>query len=237
MSRSEGQAEGGGPAARPRERGRTLLRLARRIIAEEVGGTGLTTQEMQGETGPGRGDGAAGDAERSGDRSEGGERAAAVEPWLSADGACFVTLTRQGILRGCIGSVRARRPLLEDLRSNARAAALHDPRFPPVGREELPDLHIEVSLLSEPKPLEAASEEEALAALRPGVDGVILEYGEAHHSTFLPQVWEQLRDPRDFLAHLKHKAGLSPDFWSPALRLWRYEVETFEEDGPGEGRF
>jgi len=153
-----------------------------------------------------------------------------VAPWLRAPGACFVTLTRQGRLRGCIGSVRARRPLGDDVRANARAAALSDPRFPPLTAAELPATRIEVSLLSPPSPLPAAaSEEEALAALRPGIDGVILEYSGEAHATFLPQVWDSLPVPRDFLAHLKHKAGLPSDFWSPALRLLRYTVTRWEE--------
>ncbi|HXM70047.1 MAG TPA: AmmeMemoRadiSam system protein A [Thermoanaerobaculia bacterium] len=155
-------------------------------------------------------------------------------PWLRAPGACFVTLTRQGRLRGCIGSVRARRPLADDLRANARAAALSDPRFPQLTAGELPDTRIEVSLLSAASPLPAASEEEALAALRPGLDGIILEIGGETHATFLPQVWENLPSPRDFLAHLKHKAGLSPGFWSPDLRLHRYTVTKWVEAEPPE---
>jgi AmmeMemoRadiSam system protein A len=150
-------------------------------------------------------------------------------PWLRAPGACFVTLTRQNRLRGCIGSVRARRPLGDDVRANARAAALSDPRFPPLTAAELPETRIEVSLLSPPAPLYAASEEEALAALRPGIDGIILEVGEESHATFLPQVWDNLPSPREFLAHLKHKAGLPVDFWSPDLRLQRYTVTKWAE--------
>lgn len=161
-------------------------------------------------------------------RCQAGELEAA---WLRAPGACFVTLTRQGRLRGCIGSVRARRPLADDVRANARAAALSDPRFPPLTAGELPDTRIEVSLLSPASPLPAASEEEALAALRPGIDGIILEVGSETHATFLPQVWENLPSPRDFLAHLKHKAGLPPDFWSPDLRLQRYTVTKWTEPG------
>ena len=153
-------------------------------------------------------------------------------PWLRAPGACFVTLTRQGRLRGCIGSVRARRPLVDDVRANARAAALSDPRFPQLTAGELPDTRIEVSLLSAASPLPAASEEEALAALRPGIDGIILEVGGETHATFLPQVWENLPSPRDFLAHLKQKAGLPPGYWSPDLRLQRYTVTKWTEPGP-----
>ena len=151
------------------------------------------------------------------------------ETWLQEPGACFVTLTRWGELRGCVGSVRAYRPLFDDVWLNARAAAFHDTRFPPVERDELAALAVEISLLSAPEPLPPfAREAEALAALRPGVDGLILEAG-SHRSTFLPQVWEQLPDPQDFLAHLKHKAGLPPDFWSRDVQLQRYTVRKWVE--------
>jgi AmmeMemoRadiSam system protein A len=153
------------------------------------------------------------------------------EAWLGELGATFVTLTRGGKLRGCVGSVRAYRPLYDDVRANARASAFHDTRFPPLRREELPEIEVEVSLLSAPEPFEVASEEDALARLRPGVDGVILEYGESR-STFLPQVWESLPDPRDFLRHLKTKAGLAGGFWSPEVRLWRYGVTKWSEGDP-----
>jgi len=159
--------------------------------------------------------------------------AVAAAPWLRAPGACFVTLMLERRLRGCIGSVRARRPLADDVRANARAAALGDPRFPPLTAAELPATRIEVSLLAPPMPLPAATEEEALAGLRPGVDGLILDGGGDAHATFLPQVWEHLPSPREFLAQLKHKAGLPRDFWSPALRLQRYTVTKWAEpDAP-----
>ena len=151
------------------------------------------------------------------------------ETWLQEPGACFVTLTRWGELRGCVGSVRAYRPLFDDVWLNARAAAFHDTRFPPVERDELAALAVEISLLSAPEPLPPfAREAEALAALRPGIDGLILEAG-SHRSTFLPQVWEQLPDPQDFLTHLKHKAGLPPDFWSRDVQLQRYTVRKWVE--------
>jgi AmmeMemoRadiSam system protein A len=184
------------------EQGRILLVLAREAIAVALGAPAPAAQLPP---------------------------AALAAAWLLSPGACFVTLTREGRLRGCIGSVQARRPLLEDLRSNARAAALADPRFPPLAVAELPVTRIEVSLLSPAAPLPAASEEEALAVLRPGVDGVILEYGFDLHATFLPQVWENLPRPRDFLAQLRQKAGLPPDFWSPEIRLQRYSVEKWSE--------
>ncbi len=150
------------------------------------------------------------------------------EPWLREPGASFVTLMRYDQLRGCVGSVRAYRPLLEDVWSNARAAAFSDTRFPPLGRDELPDVSIEVSLLSAAEPMECSSEAEALALLRPGHDGVIFECDDCR-STFLPQVWDQLPDPRDFLGHLKRKAGLPPTFWSPQVRLLRYTVTKWVE--------
>jgi AmmeMemoRadiSam system protein A len=152
-----------------------------------------------------------------------------AEPWLQEPGATFVTLREDGDLRGCVGSIRAYRPLGEDVVANARAAALYDSRFPPVVPAELPRISLEVSLLSPPAPLPAATEAEAIARLRPGVDGVILEDGPAR-STFLPQVWEQLPEPRRFLAYLKQKAGLRPDAWSPTLRLWTYTVAKWEEE-------
>ncbi len=155
-------------------------------------------------------------------------RQAAGAAWLRAPGATFVTLMKNGELRGCVGSIRAYRPLGEDVAANARAAALRDTRFPPVRPAELPRLSIEVSLLSPPVALPAASEAEAIARLRPSVDGVVLEDGEAR-ATFLPQVWEQLPEARSFLAALKLKAGIAPDAWSPTMRLSTYTVSQWEE--------
>jgi AmmeMemoRadiSam system protein A len=159
-----------------------------------------------------------------------GAPAVRTAPWLARAAASFVTLTRQGALRGCVGSVHAYRSLLVDVRENAKAAAFHDTRFRPLAAVELDLVRIEVSLLSPPEPLAAADEREALQRLRPHVDGVIFEAGRLR-STFLPQVWEQLPDPRDFLAHLKAKAGLPPDFWSEQVRLLRYQVTKWVEPG------
>lgn len=149
-------------------------------------------------------------------------------PWLREPGACFVTLTRQGELRGCIGTLEAHRPLLTDVRVNAVAAAFHDPRFAPLSMRELDLVEVEVSLLSPMQALDFASEAEALALLRPGIDGVVLSYG-SRRSTFLPQVWEQLPDVHAFMAHLKRKAGLPADFWHAELRLQRYTVAQWKE--------
>jgi hypothetical protein len=149
--------------------------------------------------------------------------------WLNEPGAVFVTLTRHGELRGCIGSLEARRALIDDLQANARAAAFKDPRFPPLTHDELPSTRVEVSILSPAQPMRFASEADALAQLRPNIDGVILEHGW-HRATFLPQVWEQLPDPRQFMANLKRKAGLTADFWAEDMSLSRYQVEKFKEE-------
>jgi AmmeMemoRadiSam system protein A len=148
------------------------------------------------------------------------------EDWLRSPGASFVTLHLDGELRGCIGSVEARRALGDDVERNARAAAYHDPRFAPVDALERPRLEIEVSVLSRREPIGVASEAEALASLRPGVDGIFLEYQECR-ATFLPQVWEGLPDPVNFLGELRRKAGLPPRFWHPDVRLSRYTVEKY----------
>lgn len=150
--------------------------------------------------------------------------------WLAEPGASFVTLTRQGALRGCIGTLEAHRPLGVDVRENAVAAAFRDPRFMPLVFDELEEIRVEVSLLSPSEPLKVASEAAALAALRPNVDGVVFEY-KHYRSTFLPQVWEQLPDPVEFLAHLKRKAGLAADFWADEVRLSRYTVSKWKEGG------
>lgn len=157
-----------------------------------------------------------------------GSEASRDEPWLRETGATFVTLREHGDLRGCVGTIRAWRPLLDDVRSNARAAAFSDTRFPPVQAGEYRDISLEVSLLSPCEPFELGSEEEALAQLRPGIDGIVFEFRE-RRSTFLPQVWEQLPKPSDFLAHLKHKAGLPPTFWHPEVKLFRYTVTKWCE--------
>jgi len=149
-------------------------------------------------------------------------------PWLAEHGACFVTLTQFGELRGCIGSLQAHRSLLDDVKSNAVSAALRDPRFAPMSTEEFDITTVEVSLLSATQPMVVRDEADALAQLSPGVDGIIFEYGR-YRSTFLPQVWESLAQPRDFLAMLRRKAGLPHDFWSEDVKLSRYSVTKWSE--------
>ncbi len=183
-------------------------------------------------------------------------------PWLAEHGACFVTLTQHGELRGCIGTLQAHRPLLTDVKSNAVSAALRDPRFMPLSAGELGITTVEVSLLSPTTAMEVRDEDDALAQLRPGIDGIVFEYsppdtllaepadcgrgglaaipapkgyappshGRRYRSTFLPQVWEQLPQPRQFMAHLKRKAGLPEDFWEEGVKLSRYTVTKWREE-------
>lgn len=152
----------------------------------------------------------------------------ASQPWLREPGATFVTLTRQGALRGCIGSLEAYRPLFDDVTSNAVAAATLDRRFPQLQRQELANTRIEVSLLSACDDMAVDSEQDACARLRPGIDGVVLQYGNAR-GTFLPQVWDSLPRPEVFLNQLKLKAGLPADFWHEDIRLSRYTVSKWKE--------
>lgn len=148
--------------------------------------------------------------------------------WLREPGATFVTLTMLGDLRGCIGSLEATRPLIEDVRANAWAAAMRDPRFSPVRIEELAEIVFEVSLLSPNEQIRVTDEAELLDRLRPGIDGLVIRDG-ARGATFLPQVWETLPRPEEFLAHLKQKAGLGRDHWSESFEVYRYTVEKFSE--------
>jgi AmmeMemoRadiSam system protein A len=157
--------------------------------------------------------------------SEGLDAPVWAPPWLRAPAATFVTLTLDGELRGCIGTLEPRRALGDDVMHNARAAS-HDARFPPLPRERVRQLGVEVSLLTPREPLVASSEDDALCMLRPGVDGVVVEYG-AMCATFLPQVWEHLPEPLAFLTELRRKAHLPGRFWHRDLRLSRYGVEKF----------
>jgi len=145
----------------------------------------------------------------------------------------FVTLKRQGELRGCIGSLVACESIVDGIRSNAINAAFCDSRFPPLTREELPEVVLEISILSEPEPLTYADAEDLLRKLRPGHDGVVIRKG-ALGATFLPQVWEQLPRPEDFLSHLCSKARLPAGSWRQGdLEVSTYTVQHFEEK-PGE---
>lgn len=143
---------------------------------------------------------------------------------LQAEAACFVTLKLNGQLKGCIGSLVAHRSLVQDIVYNSYAAAFEDPRFMPLTEEELPELTIHISILSKSEPISFTSEQNLLAQLHPGIDGLILS-DIGYRGTFLPSVWEELPEPEMFLRHLKLKAGLPSNYWSKTLKVERYTVE------------
>jgi len=158
---------------------------------------------------------------------------AGLAPELTAPRGCFVTLTKHGILRGCIGSLEAGAPLVQGVIENARNAAVRDPRFDPVAASELPGIAIEISVLTEPRPLAFDSADDLLRKLRPGIDGVVLQIGR-RGATYLPQVWEQIPDPVEFLNTLAEKAGCPPAAWrGPGVTVFTYQVEAFKESEVG----
>jgi len=148
-------------------------------------------------------------------------------PELKEKRATFVTLTLNGNLRGCIGMLEACRPLVEDVAENAVSAAFHDPRFPPLSREEFDDLKISISVLSPPQEMIFSDEADLLEKIRPGIDGLILQEG-FRKGTFLPSVWEELPETERFFEHLKLKAGLPAGYWSDTLCVSRYTAETIQ---------
>lgn len=145
---------------------------------------------------------------------------------LTAPGASFVTLEQGSDLRGCIGSLEAYRSLASDVAHNAFSAAFKDPRFPPLQAAELSNLTLQISVLSAPVEVTFSGEQDLLQQLVPQLDGLILQEGQ-RRATFLPQVWEQLPTPEQFITHLKLKAGLPADYWSDRIRVQRYRVEKF----------
>ena len=180
----------------------TLLRLAREAMEHGVRGTALRVPPLDD---------------------------ASLTPRLREPGASFVTLTIGGELRGCIGALEARQPLVDDVREHAIAAALEDPRFRPVDETELNRIKIEVSRLTAPRQLEYSSSADLLAKLRPHVDGVILK-SDYRRATFLPQVWEKIPNPEDFLNQLCAKMGAKPNLWlNTKLQVYTYQVEEFHE--------
>ena len=150
------------------------------------------------------------------------------DPLLQADGASFVTLKKSGQLRGCMGTLEARQPLVQDVAEHAFAAAFSDPRFPPLERHELEQISISVSVLTPAEPVRFRDEDDLLEKITPGVDGLILQEGP-YRGTFLPSVWESLPDKKAFLRELKRKAGLPPDYWSDRIRVSRYKTIEFSE--------
>jgi AmmeMemoRadiSam system protein A len=178
-----------------------LLQLARQVIAHRVTGRKLPALNPQD-----------------------------FSPRLRENGAVFVTLTEDGELRGCVGALEAYQPLFEDVCEHAEAAAFHDFRFPPLQEDELPFLHIEISYLTAPQPLEYADPVDLLSRLRPGTDGVLIRDG-FRRATFLPQVWEKLPNPADFMDHLCQKMGAPENTWRrKPLQVFTYQVESFEEE-------
>jgi len=150
---------------------------------------------------------------------------------LHDNGACFVTLNKDGNLRGCIGSIQAHRPLITDAAENSGRAAFRDPRFKPLAATELRDHNItmHISVLSPQVPMIFSSEADLVSQLRAGRDGVVLQ-DQDKRGVFLPVVWEQLPEPQQFFIHLKRKAGLPDDHWSETVQAWRYVTEGVSSD-------
>lgn len=186
------------------QQGQTLLKLARKTLLAHFG---LELPDLQADA----------------------RQAVLQDPALRAECGAFVTLKKEGQLRGCIGTLEGREPLVENVRANAINAAFHDPRFRPLKKDELDKITIEVSVLSRPQPLDYKDAQDLIAKLEPGVDGVIIRKGPAS-ATFLPQVWDQLPKAEDFLCHLCLKAGLKADAWRDGqLNVDIYQVQYFEE--------
>ena len=186
-----------------KEQGRTLLELARAALIEELG------------------------KDQSNIPADLDQRL--QDPALEQKLGTFATLHLNNNLRGCIGSLEGTEPLRDNIKNNALNAAFRDPRFPPLGQNELPEVHIEISVLTSPTLLEYTSPQDLVSKLRPGVDGVILKKGMAQ-STFLPQVWEQLPQPEAFLSNLCLKAGLPAEAWKQGdVQVFTYQVQSFAE--------
>jgi len=183
------------------EEQKILLRLAREAMERGVKGEDLTPFDPSGLT-----------------------------PNLCEAGSSFVTLTVQGQLRGCIGSLDAHQSLAEDVRDHAVGAALNDPRFPPVREEELSKIRIEVSHLTLPVPLDYTDANDLLSKLHPFVDGIVLREAPFRRATFLPQVWEKIPEREEFLNNLCFKMGVEYDLWRwKHLEVLTYQVEEFRE--------
>ena len=150
-------------------------------------------------------------------------------PALAETRASFVTLKQNDMLRGCIGSLEPGTRLVNSVADNAFAAAFRDPRFPALTAPELAGLTIQLSVLGDLQPVVCRSEADLLGQLQAGIDGWVIE-DQGCRGTFLPSVWESLPDPRQFLEHLKNKAGLAGDYWSDTIEVWRYSTESFSAD-------
>ncbi|USE38474.1 AmmeMemoRadiSam system protein A [Endozoicomonas sp. SCSIO W0465] len=186
---------------------RELLRLARKTISEGCT-LGLPPESLP-------------------ERKESEESEDRTDCFLQK-AASFVTLQKRGQLRGCIGTTQAYRTLLDDVIHNAFASAFRDSRFPPVTENELTDIKIEISILTPQERMEVTDEKDLLQQLHPGIDGLLIRHPQ-YTATFLPQVWKQLPNPRQFLAHLKSKAGMAPGLWPEGMECFRYRCVKFEE--------
>lgn len=149
-----------------------------------------------------------------------------LPPLLRETGACFVTIYKQGELRGCIGTLIAHRTLADDANDNGFAAAFNDPRFEPMKPTEWTHCQLHLSVIGEPQPVFVKNQQDLLNKLTPGVDGVILSSGNKQ-ATFLPQVWEQLPDKQQFIDQLKQKAGLPPNEWPVNMQVQLYQTQSF----------
>lgn len=150
--------------------------------------------------------------------------------------ACFVTLTKNFELRGCVGHLEATQPLYVDIIDNAIAAAVEDDRFFPVTKEELAEIQIEISVLTKPEPVDWPIGAQNIVPLQVGVDGVIIEK-DGHTATYLPQVWDEILDKHDFMSSLCLKAGLEPDAWQkPGVKVFKFKVEIVTEETPVRAR-
>lgn len=156
------------------------------------------------------------------------EKLLQAHPELAEAGASFVTLNKNGELRGCIGSIIARRSLLDDIINNAQHAAFSDPRFPPLQKDELSTLELEVSVLTHPSILHYENFDDLQKKIKPHVHGLILRHG-MHRGTFLPQVWEQIPEPKEFLERLSYKAGATPAIFAQNPEISTYEVKAISE--------
>jgi len=194
------------PAELSPEEGNALISLARRSIMRQLGLAAETSADLD---------------------------ALLQRPVFNQPGASFVTLKKSGQLRGCIGALTAEEPLAANVSRNALNAAFHDPRFAPLQQDEWAQIAIEVSVLTPTQPLRYNAGEELPRLLRPAIDGVVLRKKGAS-ATFLPQVWQQLARPEDFLAHLCLKAGLPANAWRRGdLEVEIYQVNSFKQTGCG----
>ena len=168
----------------------------------------------------------------------GGPRAVPIDaPWASEKAATFVTLRwhSDGELQGCIGSLAAARGIADDVAGHVISAALHDPRASDLSLAQVDELDLEISLLSPLEELAFTDEASALAAIRPGVDGLVFASG-GRRSTLLPVMWEHIPEVDKFVGALKHKAGLSRAFWSSNVQLWRYTTDRYVDPAPARSR-